>query len=281
VRCSTVHWERLGVGDGASLQERQHANATYAFYQARKAGMDWVAHIDSDELLYSKEPLRTLFSNVSPRTDVLLFPVMEAVPQRLQYQHPLQEISLFKHFLNMQVDEAAFTMGWYDRTRYWTNAQIWMRKKQAATVLGCAHSQIVGDYLLGHMVGKSATRTTANVRRVGNHLPVTGREKLRLSVAVDGAVLHYDCQGYEPWKAKWKRRITGRADFDTSRFAPHRRRQLRQFRTAYNEDCEEVLADLYKKWYFVPEYERITMQRLGLIRRVNHLPFFFEMPLSH
>jgi hypothetical protein len=278
VRCNAAHWKRLGVEDGASLQERQHANATYAFCQARRADMDWIAHIDSDELLYSSGSLRALFSAVSPQTDVLLFPVMEAVPQRLQYRCPFQEISLFKHFLNMQVDEAAFTMRRYDRLRYWANAQIWRRKKQVATMLGCTHSQIIGDYLLGHMVGKSATRTTAKVRRMGNHLPVTGGEKLRLSVAVEGAVLHYDCQGYEPWKAKWNRRVTGHADFDTSRFAFHRKRQLRQFGVAYNEDCEKALVDLYKKWYFVPAYERTIMQGLNLMRRVDLSPSRFEMP---
>ena len=268
VRCTEDHWKDLGVEDPASVQQRQKANATYAFRQAKEAGIDWVAHIDSDELLRTSQPLPEYFAAMSPEVEVVLFPVLEAVPQQLEYQNSFREISLFKYFPCIRGDNSALTMTTLGRAWYWGHAHLWKRKKQIATVLGCEHSQIVGRYLLGHMVGKSATRTTASVDAVENHRPAPpSGEVLWASVATEAAVAHFDCRGFSQWRRKWARRVEGVADFDTSRFAPHRRRQLRQFRKAYSERDDRALQRLYKRWYVMPNRERDILTRLGLVRR--------------
>lgn len=278
VRCEEEHWARLGVEADASIQEKQISNATCALQHARKRGIDWIAHIDSDELLYSGKSLHALFSAVSPDVDVVLFPVMEAVPQKLRYRHPFQEISLFKHYINLDVDDVSFTMKPFDHGRYRIRSQVWRRKKQLATLLDCRHTNVIGSYVLGHKVGKSATRTTAHVERMGNHLPFPAETKrLCLSVAPDGAVLHFDCRGYEQWKAKWENRVHGNANFDTSRFAPHRRTQVRLFRAAYEQGDKKALVDLYKKWYFMSSYERSLMRGLGLVKQIDLPPSLFAM----
>ena len=279
VPCDQDHWESLGVKDISSVQRRQKANATYAFRRAEEESIDWVVHIDSDELLRTPKPANEYFSTVSSGVDVVLLPVMEAVPQRLQYHHPFRDINLFKYFPQVRGENSHLSMTSLDWGRYWVHAQLWKRKKQVATALGCDHSRIVGRYLPGHMVGKSATRTTASVQALENHRPVPNSgEVLGASVATDAAVLHFDCRGFARWRAKWARRVNGTADFDVSRFSPHRRRQLRLFREAYSQDGEHALRDLYKRWYCMPDRERRILRALGLAREVDLASFLFEMP---
>ena len=165
------------------------------------------------------------------------------------------------------------------RAQYWIHSQLRRHKKQVATALGCEHSQIVGRYLPGHMVGKSATRTAASVKEISNHRPVPrSGERLATSVATKAAVLHYDCRGFPQWKAKWARRVDGEADFDISRFAAHRRKQLRLFRDAYSQENEHALRDLYKRWYFIPDRERTILRGLGLVRKIDLPLSLFETP---
>jgi len=279
VPCNDTHWTNLGVEDISSVQQRQRANATYAFRKAEEEGIDWVVHIDSDELLRTPKPANEYFSTVSPGVDVVLLPVMEAVPQWLQYHHPFWDINLFKYFPRVRGDNSQLSMTSLDRARYRVHAQLWRRKKQVATALGCDHSQIVGRYLPGHMAGKSATRTTASVAGLENHRPVPrSGEVLGMSVGTDAAVLHFDCRGFAQWKAKWARRVNGTADFDISRFSPHRRRQLRLFRDAYSQDGEYALRDLYKRWYFMPDRERSILRALGLVKTVDLASSLFEWP---
>lgn len=270
VRCDGTHWERHGVESIASVQERQKANATQAFWEAREDEIDWVVHVDSDEFLYLPESTKHYFSTVSSEVEVLLFPVMEAVPQRMRYRRPFREISLFKYYPQVRGTNDQFRMAPLDRGRYSVHSQLWRRKKQVATVLGCDHSHVVGRYLPGHMAGKAATRTTASVVGLENHRPVPcSGEVLRASVTTDAAVLHFDCRGFPQWKSKWARRVEGMADFDVSRFSPHRKRQLRRFQDAYSRDDDQALKELYKSYYFIPDYERMVMKGLGLVKEIN------------
>ena len=279
VLCDDTHWTNLGVEDISSVQNRQRANATYAFRWAEEEGIDWVVHIDSDELLRTPKPANKYFSMVSSGVDVVLLPVMEAVPQGLQYHHPFRDINLFKYFPRVRGDNSHLSMISLERGRYWIHSQLWRRKKQVATALGCDHSQIVGRYLLGHMAGKSATRTTANVAGIENHRPVPNSgEVLGASVATDAAVLHFDCRGFAQWKVKWARRVNGTVDFDISRFSPHRRRQLRVFRDAYSQENERALRDLYRRWYFMSDRERSILRTLGLVKKIDLSPSLFDIP---
>jgi len=279
VRCNDEYWGRQSLTQRDTVQGRQEANATHALQLARAADIDWLAHIDSDELLYSKKgSLRSLFAHTASDVDVLIFPVMEAAPQRMEYIHPFHGISLFKDCADVPLDWETYTMKRVDRVRYWLHAQFWRRRKQVATLAGCNHSNIIGRFLLGHMTGKSAVRTTAPVARVSNHrpLPEVG-QTLQVSVASAASVLHYDCMGFELWKTKWLRRVQEEAVFDVERFAPLRKKQMRQIRTAIQQRSEQELTALYKRWYFIGKSEQRIMQGLGLVRHLSFAPSQFEM----
>jgi hypothetical protein len=280
VRCDASHWRRLDVPSDASVEERQEANATYALHHARTEGIDWVAHIDSDELLHSRaKPLRSFFERAPRDTDVLMFPVMEAAPQQMEYAHPFSEITLFKHCPWVPVPNNMYSMRPIDRMRLWLRMQWWRRRKQLATLAGCTHSNIIRRYLLGHMDGKSAVRPSAPVARYPSHRPHPARSQTLQAEVVRGAsLLHFDCQGFASWKTKWTRRVQQEVDFDVSRFSPRRRQQLEQIQKFVDSEAERGLIDLYKRWYVIPKWEQRIMHALGLIRHIRLTSSDFALP---
>jgi hypothetical protein len=282
IRCDAQYWAQQGLKRMDTVQKRQEINATHALQQARRRDVDWVVHIDSDELLYChKGTLRSLFNRVARDTDVLVFPVMEAAPQQMHYDHPFQGITFFKYCPNVSIVDANYTMRFIDKVRLWVRTQWWKRRKQLATLTRCTHSNIMGRYLLGHTEGKSAVRTSAPVARNAIHRPCSeAGEALQAAVAPSASVLHFDCQGFASWKSKWLRRVHREADFDASRFAPARRRQMQQIQAAVKQDSQRDLTDLYKRWYFIPEREQRILRMLGLLREVSLTPAHFAARLS-
>lgn len=96
--CDEKHWERLQVDPSATITTKMEANATRALHRARVAGAHWLIHLDSDEVLFCEESVHELLDGVPASADVVLFPPMEAVPQRLFYERPFEEITLFKPY---------------------------------------------------------------------------------------------------------------------------------------------------------------------------------------
>ena len=75
--------------------------------------------------------------------------------------------------------------------------------------MGCRRAFKYG-YFRGHITGKTATRVRSSVASIGIHLPIVrdGGE-LRIKVASEAFVLHFDCCTFDDWKLKWKRRYDG------------------------------------------------------------------------
>lgn len=277
VRCDERHVRKCGLDKSASLQKKQNANATYAFKDARRRGAEWLVYLDSDELLYCRKPTNEFFSAMEAEIDVVLFPVMEAVPQKLRYHRPFEEISLFKFYPKVAPGGKRFEMGEWDSLCYKIWTKVWHLRKRMATALGVSHSQIIGHFILGHSVGKSAVRTSSNISPLNSHLPAPeGNRELRLRVPFNGALLHFDCRGYGRWREKWERRVTGKTGWNTTRFSHRRKKQRRQFREAYSQESERALRDLYKRWYFMPDYERTILEGLGLVKEIDLSLSLFE-----
>jgi hypothetical protein len=97
VRCDEGHWLGRGVAPDAPIQTKQMSNATAAFRRARKAGIEWLVHLDGDELLHAPASLKALFEASPAQAEVVVFPTKEAVPQRRQYERPFRDITLFKY----------------------------------------------------------------------------------------------------------------------------------------------------------------------------------------
>lgn len=275
VPCDRAHWEALGVPAEAAVQARQQANATAAFNMVSAVNVEWLVHIDVDELLHARGSLSRVFASAPPAADVILFPVKEALPQDWTYERPLREIDLFKYdpvqpWQVNSVERSPLRASWHRLQSHWL-----YRRRRMARRLACLHPSLLAGYYLGYPFGKAATRTSAPVDAVGNHLPAleTGRP-LRIHARHGGTVLHFDCMGYAHWKTKWSRRINDPSLFDLDRLRDDRKRILDLFRDA-TERGEAALRDLYARLYHLPLRERLVLRGLGLVQRIKLNPSWF------
>ncbi|KAH0944073.1 hypothetical protein HID58_003710 [Brassica napus] len=79
---------------------KQSLNMEMAIVMARDAGMDWILHLDTDELIYPagarEYSLRRLLLDVPPNVDMVIFPNYESSVERDDIKDPFTEVSMFK-----------------------------------------------------------------------------------------------------------------------------------------------------------------------------------------
>ena len=67
---------------------------------ALKDGIDWLLHVDTDELIYPSGSegysLQEVLARVPPDVDTLVFPNYESLPEREDVGDPFLDVSLFK-----------------------------------------------------------------------------------------------------------------------------------------------------------------------------------------
>ena len=88
---------------------------------AREANMDWIIHLDTDELLHSvsaKEySLRQLMLDVPNSVDMVVFPNYESAIERDDTKEPFSEVSMFKKNYDHVTKETYF--GLYKEVTRW------------------------------------------------------------------------------------------------------------------------------------------------------------------
>ncbi len=116
-RSRRLSGNRLNVQLGAQIQNssrltrtllRQEANATAAVQECVRRGIDWLLHLDGDELFFHQNPCAW---DQSPAVGQIIFPNHEACPKWV-VANPFREICHFKKngkvpFLNYQGGKAA------------------------------------------------------------------------------------------------------------------------------------------------------------------------------
>ncbi|KAK9128870.1 hypothetical protein Syun_017667 [Stephania yunnanensis] len=79
---------------------KQSLNMEMAIVMAREAGMDWIIHLDTDELMHPagarEYSLRQLLSDVPRNVDMVIFPNYESSVERDDIKEPFSEVSMFK-----------------------------------------------------------------------------------------------------------------------------------------------------------------------------------------
>ncbi|KAK6227706.1 hypothetical protein QQP08_004319 [Theobroma cacao] len=79
---------------------KQSLNMEMAIVMARDAGMDWILHLDTDELIHpagaSEYSLRQLLLDVPSNVDMVIFPNYESSVERDDIKDPFSEVSMFK-----------------------------------------------------------------------------------------------------------------------------------------------------------------------------------------
>ncbi|GER25826.1 elongation defective 1 family protein [Striga asiatica] len=83
---------------------RQTLNMESAIDMARKAGMDWIIHLDTDELMHPagtrEYSVRKFLSAVPRDVDTVIFPNYESAVEREDVKEPFTEVTMFKKNLN-------------------------------------------------------------------------------------------------------------------------------------------------------------------------------------
>lgn len=181
----------LGPSVDQEVMARQLLNASVVSDMARRAGFDWLLHIDIDELFHCRgDDARAFFSAATALpVDVLTFPNMEAVPERETIARPFAEVTLFKVPL--------------DRMRQAASAD-----PALAETLRRSPRFAAGFFNL-YSNGKSAVRLAdPRLQPHGVHsfeAPGGGARRLRIP---DAAILHFACCGLAAFRAKY--RLLGR-----------------------------------------------------------------------
>ena len=77
--------------------DRVCADAAAGIELAAKDGIDWILHIDTDELVYpgggAEYSIQRVLASVPADVDTLVFPNYESLPERDDVQDPFTEVS--------------------------------------------------------------------------------------------------------------------------------------------------------------------------------------------
>ncbi|OVA06103.1 hypothetical protein BVC80_93g4 [Macleaya cordata] len=149
---------------------KQSLNMEMAIVMARDASMDWIIHLDTDELIHPagarEYSLRQLLLDVPGNVDMVIFPNYESSVERDDIKEPFSEVSMFKKNYDHLPKDTYFGM-YKEATRGNPN------------------------YFLTYGNGKSAARVQDHLRPNGahrwhNYMKTPNEIKLD-----EAAVLHY------------------------------------------------------------------------------------------
>jgi hypothetical protein len=167
VLCDDKYWKKTGKKkEELSVEERQRFNANLIFKYAKNK-YKWFIHLDGDELILPRKPLKEILSVQKSDIDFFRIPALEAVSEKEHYGNMFKEINLFKNNFG----------------------------------------RISRKLFRAHICGKSIIRTSAKVDCVGIHRPESKHGLKSKIFLFDVRLLHFDCCGFINWKNKWERRM--------------------------------------------------------------------------
>ncbi|CAI9099767.1 OLC1v1036631C1 [Oldenlandia corymbosa var. corymbosa] len=149
---------------------KQSLNMEMAIVMAREAGMDWIVHLDTDELMHPAGTrhysVQELLLEVPRDIDLVIFPNYESCVERDDIQEPFSEVSLFKKNYDHLLEDNYFA-NYKEATR--GNA----------------------NYFLTYGNGKSAARIKDHLRPNGAHRWYNYMKEPNETKFEEAAVLHY------------------------------------------------------------------------------------------
>lgn len=149
---------------------KQYLNTEMAIVMAREAHMEWIIHLDTDELIHPVGThgysLTQLLSDVPENVDMVVFPNYESCVERDDIKEPFTEVSIFKKNFDHLIEET-----------YISNYKESVHGNPA--------------YFLTYSNGKSAARVQQHLRPNGahrwyNYMKIPNQIKFD-----EAAVLHY------------------------------------------------------------------------------------------
>ncbi|CAL5218972.1 g727 [Coccomyxa viridis] len=226
----------------------QSLNMEAGIELAAKDGIDWILHIDTDELVYpgggAEYSIQRVLASVPSDVDTLVFPNYESLPERDDVQDPFTEVTLFKRNYHHVVSDSYFK---------------------------AYHTVARGNpnYFITYGNGKSAARIQAGLRPNGAHRWYNYNKAPKEETSDEAAVLHFTYNRFDDLKSRRDRCDCAPTEEDAKRcfILPFDRMAflaaslktdaelLKWFRDRLIWNEPETVVDLLKNGLFVRLYE--------------------------
>ena len=159
----------------------QSLNMEVGIALAERDGVDWLLHIDTDELMYPgsgpEYSLQTVLAAYPASVDTVVFPNYEALPERDDVSAPFDQVTLFKRNHHHVVSDAYF-------------------RSYHAVARGNP------NYFITYGNGKSAARVRPGLRPNGAHRWYSYNRAPREETSDQTAVLHYTYDRFDDLKSR-------------------------------------------------------------------------------
>ncbi|KAL1498754.1 hypothetical protein AB1Y20_014064 [Prymnesium parvum] len=207
---SLPSWRRLALFAPTEVQARQQLHCEHCMAACAARGLDWLLHVDSDELLWLPRRAAALqhhLRHLSSRGALLFtYRNLEAVPERIECSDPFRELSLLKQHPS-QLDAAAPRVAaamayWEERGggeffRFYSNGKSIARVGRGVRVCASVH-----EWELPSEAGGAHGGFTNNPRlRLSNYIP---HQRVVVDEACGGVILHFPvCSFAAFWAKRW------------------------------------------------------------------------------
>ena len=168
----------------SEVMARQELNAGISARLALENNIDWLLHIDVDELFYlSSRTVQEHFKSLGDRNiERAIYLNYEAIPERIDIEDYLKEVTLFKRA------PRALSGGFFN------HAQIDLINSMP---------ELPATFFLYYGNGKQAGRVSEQLLPLGVHaFRPSGSSTEEMST--DAVILHYPCCGFEHFWRKYK-----------------------------------------------------------------------------
>jgi hypothetical protein len=223
---------------------RQLLNIEYGFNVALEAGIDWLLHIDIDELFYiNKNDLAGHLQMLeSTGKEAAAYYNYEAVPESLDIDNYFQQVSIFKKPIKLLQKQNIRRRG------------IWPPSRR---------------YFNFYNNGKSIVRVMPGVCPLGAHRWTHAERELERVVFFNPCILHYSVCGYKYFEQKYRHR----GNFSDIRIDKDLRQSGAELdldaRDAFMTGNEEAAKKLYEQRVMMDPSTRDRMLEAGILRRID------------
>jgi hypothetical protein len=172
-----ILWQRFAPHLAREVMARQCLNAQTAVEQALADGIEWLVHLDADELLWSGRELGQYFASLPADVGQVLCVNYEAVPETFEVGDCFREVTLFKRPVHL-----------CDRR----SLRRWLRDSDRRT------------WFVGYGQGKAAVRVAPGVLANSVHEFAVGRPHPFTVSALDPVILHYARCGFSRYRERYE-----------------------------------------------------------------------------
>lgn len=182
----TIFYQNHAETYSRRVVTRQQLNTGYATRLAAQEGIDWLCHLDSDELFGVDRTcggVSEYLSRFDDRVSEVFVPNVEAVPQQIEYRDAFREVALFK------------------KTRFILSEKQWLYMRYRAfrrfPFVGYAHGKSV--FRPRHFIDIETPST------VHHYHPDLTNASVVIDDSMSALILHFPMCGFE----MFRRRVSG------------------------------------------------------------------------